>query len=187
MNTPWGEVVVCDAHIHFFSHSFFCSIAAQKSDLLLSASHQYPAVAVANILHWDAPPIEPETLAEIWSRELDRHGVSRAALIASVPGDESSVAAAVARFPGRFHGYFMVNPLAHDALERVDSALAAGLQGVCFFPAMHRYSINDPRVEPILQTASTRSGIVIFVHCGVLTVGIRQKVGLGSPFDMRYS
>ena len=67
------------------------------------------------------------------------------------------------------------------------SALAAGLQGICFFPAMHRYSMNDPRVEPILQAASTRAGIVIFVHCGVLTVGIRHKLGLGSPFDMRYS
>lgn len=187
MNTPWGEVAVCDAHIHFFSHSFFCSIAEQKNDPSLTASHRDAAAAIASILHWEAPPPEPEDLAEVWARELDGHGVSRAALIASIPGDEASVTSAVARFPGRFYGYFMVNPLASDALERVDKALAAGLQGICFFPAMHRYSMNDPRVEPILQTASTRSGIVIFVHCGVLTVGIRQKLGLGSPFDMRYS
>jgi predicted TIM-barrel fold metal-dependent hydrolase len=187
MNTPWGEVPVCDAHIHFFSYDFFCSIAAQKNDPSLTATHRDPAAAIANILQWDAPPREPELLAEVWVRELDRHGVFRAALIASVPGEEASVAAAVGRFPGRFKGYFMVNPLAHDALERVDNALAAGLQGICFFPAMHRYSMNDPRVEPILQAASTRTGIVIFVHCGVLTVGIRQKLGLGSPFDMRYS
>jgi len=185
MNTSWGEVEVCDAHIHFFSHSFYCSIAAQKNDLPLGSSD--PAQAVARILNWDAPPPDPQTLAGIWARELDRHGVSRAALIASVPGDEASVAAAVAAFPDRFHGYFMVNPLAAGALERMEGALAAGLQGICFFPAMHRYSMNDPRVEPILQAASTRAGIVIFVHCGVLTVGIRSKLGLGSPFDMRYS
>ena len=185
MHTSWGEVDVCDAHIHFFSHGFYCSIAAQKNDPALSAGD--PAQAVARILNWDAPPPDPQALAGIWTRELDRHGVSRAALIASVPGDEASVAAAVAAFPDRFQGYFMVNPLAAGALERVEAALAAGLRGICFFPAMHRYSMNDPRVEPILQAASTRAGIVIFVHCGVLTVGIRSKLGLGSPFDMRYS
>ena len=27
----------------------------------------------------------------------------------------------------------------------------------------------------------------MFVHCGVLTVGIRRKLGLPSPFDMRFS
>lgn len=187
MNTPWGEVDVCDAHVHFFSHNFFCSIAAQKSELLHGAGKGDPAGTVARLLSWDAPPPAPQELAEIWVRTLDRHGVSRAALIASIPGDEASVAEAVARFPSRFHGYFMVNPLEPGALERVESALASGLQGICFFPAMHRYSMNDHRVEPILQTASTRSGIVIFVHCGVLTVGIRHKLGLSSPFDMRYS
>jgi predicted TIM-barrel fold metal-dependent hydrolase len=185
MKTSWGEVDVCDAHVHFFSHSFYCSIAAQKNDLSLGSGD--PAQAIARVLNWDAPPPEPQGLAKIWARELDRHGVSRAALIASVPGDEASVAAAVAAFPDRFYGYFMVNPLAAGALERVESALASGLQVICFFPAMHRYSMNDPRVEPILQAASTRAGIVIFVHCGVLTVGIRSKLGLGSPFDMRYS
>jgi uncharacterized protein len=185
MHTSWGEVDVCDAHIHFFSHGFYRSIAAQKNDPSLSAGD--PAQAVARILNWDAPPPDPQALAGIWARELDRHGVSRAALIASVPGDEASVAAAVAAFPDRFYGYFMVNPLAEGALERVEAALAAGLRGICFFPAMHRYSMNDPRVEPILQAASTRAGIVIFVHFGVLTVGIRSKLGLGSPFDMRYS
>jgi predicted TIM-barrel fold metal-dependent hydrolase len=185
MNTSWGEVDVCDAHIHFFSHSFYCSIAAQKNDLSLSSGD--PAQAIARVLNWEAPPPEPQDLAKIWVRELDRYGVSRAALIASLPGDEASVAAAVAAFPDRIHGYFMVNPLAAGALERVECALASGLQGICFFPAMHRYSMNDPHVEPILQAASTRAGIAIFVHCGVLTVGIRSKLGLGSPFDMRYS
>jgi uncharacterized protein len=187
MQTYWGEIDVCDAHIHFFSHRFFCSIAEQKSDLLLSSTHVDPADAVAQILNWTPPPPDPASLAEIWASELDRRGVARAVLIASVPGDEPSVAAAVGRFPKRFYGYFMVNPLAPNALERVEGALAAGLRGLCFFPAMHRYSMNDHRVEPILQVASTLSGVVIFVHCGVLTVGIRQKMGLASPFDMRYS
>ena len=27
----------------------------------------------------------------------------------------------------------------------------------------------------------------MFVHCGVLSVGVREKLGLASPFDMRFS
>jgi len=186
MKTPWGEIDVSDAHVHFFSHEFFCLLARQKADLAIG-SEDNPAELVTRILNWETPPAGPPELAEIWTRELDRHGVARAALIASVPGEEMSVAAAVAHRPDRFYGYFMVNPLAADALERVEKALAAGLRGICFFPAMHRYPINDPRVDTILQLASTRTGVVIFVHCGLLTVGVRRKLGLASPFDMRYS
>jgi predicted TIM-barrel fold metal-dependent hydrolase len=186
MKTSWGEVDVCDAHVHFFSHGFYAAMARQTSDEALR-SVEDPTEAVALFLNWDPPPPGPGDLAEIWVKELDRRAVSRAALIASVPGDEKSVAAAIARFPSRFYGYFMVNPLAPEALERVEGGLASGLRGICFFPAMHRYSINDARVEPILQAASTRTGVVIFVHCGILTIGIRRKLGLSSLFDMRYS
>jgi hypothetical protein len=52
---------------------------------------------------------------------------------------------------------------------------------------MHRYSMHDERVGAILELASTRPGTVIFVHCGVLSVGVRRKLGLPSLFDMRYS
>jgi predicted TIM-barrel fold metal-dependent hydrolase len=184
MKTSWGEIPIGDAHIHFFSHAFFSALAAQRS---ASTDVDGAVQEVTRILGWTAPPTDPGELAEIWTRELDRQGVERAALIASVPGDEESTAAAIARFPKRFHGYFMVNPLAPDAVERVEAALAMGLQGICLFPAMHRYPIGDGRVELILQAASTYSGVVIFVHCGVLTVGVRRKLGLASPFDMRYS
>src|SRR5262245_39809236 len=186
MKTFWGELAVGDAHIHFFSHHFFSSLAAQKQDPSLDEGGM-AVETVAGILGWQAPPPDPRDLAELWARELDRQGVSRAALISSVPGDEPSVLAAVKRFPGRFYGYFMVNPLAPEALATVEVALTDGLQGICLFPAMHRYSITDPRVEPILQAASLRTGTAIFVHCGVLTVGVRRKLGLASPFDLRYS
>ena len=175
MNTVWGEISVTDAHIHFLSHGFFSALAGEDVE------------KTTGILGWTTPPADPKELAARWVNELDRHGVARAALISSLPGDEPSVAAAIAQFPRRFYGFFMLNPVAEGALERVESALGAGLQGICLFPAMHRYSMNDPRVEPILQAAETRTGVVIFVHCGVLTVGIRRKLGLASPFDMRYS
>jgi predicted TIM-barrel fold metal-dependent hydrolase len=142
---------------------------------------------VAAALAWAPPPEDPAELARIWAAELDRHGVARSALIASMPGDESSVAAALAACPGRFFGYFMFNPLEPDAAGRARAAFASGLQVVCLFPAMHRYSMHDARVEPVLQEAAAQPHRAVFVHCGVLTVGVRKKLGLPSPFDMRYS
>jgi predicted TIM-barrel fold metal-dependent hydrolase len=45
----------------------------------------------------------------------------------------------------------------------------------------------DPRVRPVLEAAAAHPGAIVFVHCGVLTVGVRRKLGLPSLFDMRYS
>jgi predicted TIM-barrel fold metal-dependent hydrolase len=97
------------------------------------------------------------------------------------------VIAAVKRHPQRFYGYFMLNGAAADAAERVQHALVSGLRGVCLFPAMHRYSIQDERLHPVFETVSQWPGTLVFVHCGVLTVGVRSKLGLASPFDMRFS
>ena len=132
--------------------------------------------------------MSPEALANCWATELDEQGVSRAAIIASVPGDEASVAAAVERHPARFVGYFMLDPTKEDAESRVVAALERGLRGVCLFPAMQGYSLHDARVARIVEIAAafgpaspSGAGPVMFVHCGVLSVGARQKLGLPSP------
>ncbi len=170
MQTRWGEIAVADAHCHFFSHRFFQALASQTGGSV---------EAVGAKLGWRLPGDEPGELGREWARELDRHGVARAALIASIPGDHGSVTAAAA-CPGRFFAYAMVNPL------EASGELAEGLDAVCLFPAMHRYAMHDARVRPLIAEAAAR-GCAVFVHCGVLTVGVRQKLGLPSPFDMRYS
>jgi predicted TIM-barrel fold metal-dependent hydrolase len=182
MLTPWGDFAVCDAHVHFFSPAFFARLATESGQTLAE---------IGRTLDWRIPP-SCEDLAAAWKRELDESSVARAALIASVPGDEDSVAAAVELHPERFWGFFMANPVAPDGatngVERVQKALAGGrMQGVCLFPAMHRYSVADPRVRPVFEAAAAHPGAIVFVHCGVLTVGVRRKLGLASRFDMRYS
>ena len=113
--------------------------------------------------------------------EIDRHQVGRAVLIASMPGDEASVAAAVARHPARFVGFFMVNPRAEAPSTRSRAALDEhGLRGVCLFPAMHRYSLQDARGRAHLRGRRGDAGRGVFVHCGVLSVGVRKKLGLPS-------
>ena len=179
METPWGALAVSDAHIHFFSHRFFAALAEQK---------KAPVDSLAPVLGWQIPGEDPTHLADTWVQELDRHGVSKAALIASVPGDQESVIGAVRAFPERFYGYMMVNPVAPSPVADVERALASGhIHGVCFFPAMHRYSIQDDRATAILDLLANNTRTVAFVHCGVLSVGVRKKLGLPSPFDMRFS
>jgi len=177
--SPWGPLAVADAHVHFFSHHFFTTLispaASQKPGLTLEAAGEH--------LGWVLPPQAPEKLAETWVHELDRQGVFASALIASVPGDEGSVVAAVRAFPDRFFAYAMVNP----------RTLTAGLptafsevRVACLFPAMHGYSIQDDCARPVFEWAQAHRRAV-FVHCGVLSVGVRKKLGLSSPFDMRFS
>jgi predicted TIM-barrel fold metal-dependent hydrolase len=168
--------MICDAHCHFFSQRFV-EILTRDTPFAGSDADAF------DVLGWDHPQ-SPELLADRWISELDRHGVSRVALIASAPGDEASVATAIARHPSRFVGFFMFNPVAAEAEQRLERALAAGLRVICLFPAMHGYELTDPRVASVFAAASL-AGARIFVHCGALTLGVRRKLGLPSPFNWR--
>jgi predicted TIM-barrel fold metal-dependent hydrolase len=180
MNTPWGDIEVADAHVHFFSSTFFKALAQQKGQ------PEQVRELIAQ-LGWDAP-IHNVALGERWAQELDRHGVASSVLMSSIPDDEASAAEAVRAFPNRFVGYFMFNPKAPDAAGRAARAFDdLGMKGLCLFPAMHRFSIQDDALEPVFALAEQRKNVVVFVHTGVLTVGVRKKLGLASKFDMSLS
>jgi uncharacterized protein len=166
--------MINDAHCHFFSSRF----------LELLAPDGGGAGAIAHRLQWD-PPGTPSELGDRWVAELDRHDVGRVALIASIPGDAVSVAEAAAHHPDRLAGLFMHNPRAADSESTLERAFGEmKMRGACLFPAMHGYPLDDECVEPVFRAAA-RHGGVVFVHCGVLTVGVRKKLGLPSRFDLR--
>jgi predicted TIM-barrel fold metal-dependent hydrolase len=190
-------VTINDTHCHFFSTELFAALARQRQppgpppprgslmEAMQEDEHRRLAVAMCDELGWE-PPGSAYTLADRWVRELDAHGVARAALIASVPSDETSVAAAVAKHPGRFVGFFMLDPSAGDPVARTKRALGElGLRGICLFPSMHHVPLHDDRVHRIVSVAASHPGAAVFVHCGVLSVGVRKKLGLPSRFDLR--
>ena len=167
--------MINDCHVHFFSPSFFAGLADPER--------------LAN-LGWEFPE-SVDALGARWVAELDKHGVQKAALIASLPGDADSVALAVAHNPDRFVGFFMLDPTRKDAIDYAKRALDEGLRTICLFPAMHGYFLHDQRVNDVFDLAASRRGgtvgpVAVFVHCGVLSIGIRKKLGLPSPFDIRY-
>src|SRR5687767_12758113 len=168
--------MINDGHIHFFSPSFFAGLGADRK-------------AVAS-LGWELPD-SVETLGDRWVAELDAHQIEKAALIASLPGDADAVAKAVALNSNRFVGFFMLDPTREDAIAYAERALDEGLRTICLFPAMHRYWLYDDRVARVFELAAGRRGgtvdpIAVFVHCGVLSVGVRKKLNLPSPFEMRF-
>jgi uncharacterized protein len=168
--------MICDGHIHFFSPSFFAGLGADPR-----------AVAA---LGWEHPD-STEALAARWVTELDAHGLDKAALIASLPGDVDAVAKAVALYSSRFVGFFMLDPTREDAMTYAQRALDEGMRTICLFPAMHRYALHDERVSRVFELAAGRRGgtvepVSVFVHCGVLSVGVRKQLNLPSPFEMRF-
>jgi uncharacterized protein len=174
--TPWGKIEIADAHVHFFSPAFFRSLAEQKNNEF-----------VAGMLGWDEPT-SSEALAMRWAAELDRRQVSRAMLVASIPNDTESVGAAVEAYPDRFSAVYMTNPMLPSADIRFQSAYKEDhVSGVFLFPAMHHYSLHDDKVCALMQVVLGHPNPVVYVHCGILSVGFRKKLGLPSYFDMRYS
>jgi uncharacterized protein len=164
--------MINDAHCHFFSTQFFAPLGGDAALVKLG---------------WDSPGTADD-LADRWVAALDVARVSRAALIASVPGDAASAGAAIRRHRDRFVGFFMVDPTQPDATVYAANAIDTfGMRAICLFPAMHRFSTQDERVQRLFHVAAARPGTAIFVHCGVLSVGVRGKLGLPSPFDMRFS
>jgi predicted TIM-barrel fold metal-dependent hydrolase len=96
----------------------------------------------------------------------------------------------VARHPSRFVGFFMLDPTSPDAPRRAERAVQElKLRGICLFPAMQRYSLHEPSVKAVLDIVTMHqksAPAAVFVHCGALSVGVRQKLGLPSRFDVRH-
>ncbi len=184
MQTAFGDIAVLDAHAHFFSHRFFQGLL---EPIKARFAGKDPYAAMGEELKLELPEADPAKLAARWVAEMDLKGVQRMVLMASAVGDEESAAAAVKAFPERITGYFMLDPTKPDAAVRVRRALKdMGLRGVALFPAMHHFSAADARAWPIYEAAAEH-GAMVFVHFGLLKIAIRDRLGLPSKFDMRYS
>jgi predicted TIM-barrel fold metal-dependent hydrolase len=171
--------MIADAHCHFFSAGFFRALGRD-----LVSEGEDGAEVLPDRLGWDRPGSDAE-LTDRWVAGMDEAGVDRCLLIASLPGDETSVGVAVQHAPARVRGAFMVNPGAPDATGRVERGFGElGLSTACLFPAMHHVAVGDPRSLEVFE-AARRFNRAVFVHCGVLSVGVRAKLGLPSPFDLR--
>jgi predicted TIM-barrel fold metal-dependent hydrolase len=171
-------MTVHDSHCHFLSSRFFEALGMERHRVATRGED------VARVLGWD-PPGEPAELADRWVAELDRNRVGRVALIASVPGDEDSVAGAVKRHPARFVGFFVMNPTMPGAIDRARHAFEhLGMRCVCLFAALHQYTLDSDKVAELFDVVRANHGAV-FAHCGYLSIEARVRLGLPSVVDLR--
>ena len=173
--TPWGGIEIADAHVHFFSPAFFQSLAEQKNNEF-----------VAKLLGWDEPA-SSEALAMRWAAELDKNKIARAMLIASIPNDTTSVAAPSKPAPLTSRASTWPSPHPGADIRFNTAHTDDRVRGVFLFPSMHHYSLHDDKVSRLLQVVAGHPNPIVYVHCGVLSVGFRKTLGLPCPFDMRYA
>jgi predicted TIM-barrel fold metal-dependent hydrolase len=49
---------------------------------------------------------------------------------------------------------------------------------------MHHVPLDDPRTMRVVETAAANPGTAVFVHCGLLSIGVRDTLALPSRFDL---
>jgi len=174
---------IVDLHSHFFSAAFFRALA-ERSPLPGDPGDRLAAVARKTGIEI---PVSDEDLLARWMAELDRHGVDHLCTFASGPEEVPVVCAAAAASRGRLSAFGWVDPRSAQTAADVRRLLASGaIRGVLAFPAMHHYLIGGPESKPLLEALSDHEA-VIFVHCGLLVVKLRDLLGLPRPQDLSFA
>ena len=175
---------VWDAHVHFFSFSFFKTLIKMKGGET-SVSDEF--VLLKERYGIETPPISPVQLAKRWIEEMEKYGISKLVLFSSVPEDTLSVSTAVTAFPDKFIGFFMLNPLAEKIdLEIKHAVENMGMRGMILFPALYHIHVYDELLERVYLLAEEYR-LVVFVHFGILKIPIREMIGVKDQIDGTYS
>jgi len=173
-----------DFHSHFFSASFFRALA-EKSPLPGTVETRLAQVAARAGL--ELPPDDDTAHLARWMAELDRHAVEHLCTFASAPEEIPAVCAAAERSGGRISAFALVDPRAEGAAARVRALLEAGrVRGALVFPALHHFDVGRAEARPLLQALSDHRA-VLFVHCGMLVVKLRDLLGLPRTQDLAYA
>ncbi len=177
-------MTIQDAHTHFFSRPFFETLAtlsprSESNEVLLSE------VADATGIEVPGPDIDAHT--DRWLEEMGAAGVERMVTFASLPTEAEAVAQAGRRSKGRLLPYTVVDPTAATANDFAQRALSElGFRGLLTFPAMHHFLPDDPRCHDIYSMAQ-QAGAPVIVHCGILSVKLRDLLGLPRPYDLSFA
>jgi len=170
-----------DFHTHWFSRTYFETLAAQSP---LPGTTAEKLAAVAAKAGFELPPADDEAHRARWIAELDRHQVDHIVAFGSVPEETPVVARAAAASNGRVSAMALVNPLSEGAPKRIDELLAKGaIKGVLAFPALHRYAVDGDKARELWAVLDAHAAIA-YVHCGLFVVKVRDLLGLPRTHDV---
>ncbi len=175
-----------DAHLHFFSYEFFITLAR----LVTQRTGEAPEPLLARTAEeagFELPPTDPIEHLQRWLAEMDRHGVDRAAVFASLPEEAEPLRDACADAEDRLIPLTMVNPVSQNGAAFARQALTEmGFRGILLFPSLHHFDLLDDACRPILEAARASQAVVL-VHCGILEIKVRDLLGLPRPYNIAYA
>jgi predicted TIM-barrel fold metal-dependent hydrolase len=175
---------VIDFHAHFFSRPFFETLASQSP---LPGTVESRLESVADRTGIEIPSADLRAHVDRWIAELDAAGVDHMVTFASLPEEAPAVAEALGLAKSRLSGCALLNPRADGALETLRGHFEErGFRGVLLFPAMHHFRLHDGEFSALLELLDEKEAIV-FVHCGVLVVKLRDLLGLPRPYDLSFA
>jgi predicted TIM-barrel fold metal-dependent hydrolase len=179
--------------MHFFSREFFRLLAGQAAvGRLLSetgrAAHVEEILAeLAEKAGIEIPLSDPAAHARRWLGELDRHGIARAVVFASMPLEADAVLAGARAGQGRLIPYLLVDPTTPEGIDTARRGIAErGFRGLLLFPALHRFDPALPALDPLYREAESR-GAPVVVHCGLLAIKLRDLLGVRPAYDLRFA
>ncbi|MEN3039593.1 MAG: amidohydrolase family protein [Candidatus Kryptonium sp.] len=175
---------IWDAHVHFFSFNFFKTLIKIKGEETRLGDE---FTALKERYGIEAPPVSPVQLARRWIEEMQKYGISKIVLLASIPEDTLSVSTAIVAFPDKFIGFFTLNPLSENVDLEIKRAVEnMGMKGFILFPALYHIHVNDELLERVYIIAEEYR-LVIFAHFGILKIPVREAIGLRDQIDISYA
>jgi predicted TIM-barrel fold metal-dependent hydrolase len=177
-------MTIQDAHTHFFSRPFFETLATLSPR---QEDNESLLTEVADATGIEIPSADVDAHTDRWLEQMGTHGVERMVTFASLPTEAEAVAQAARRARGRLLPYTLVDPTAETATSFVERAFGElGFRGLLTFPAMHHFLPDDHTCHDIYAMAQASSAPVI-VHCGILSVKLRDLLGLPRPYDLSFA
>jgi hypothetical protein len=175
---------IFDCHLHFFSRDFFAALVRQKDP---AAEMERTLNDLAQRAKIEIPPSNIRAHLNRWLAELERNGVERAVVFASLPEEAAAVAEALPHSGKRFIGFCMANPTAEGAVHRVHKlAHDCGYRGVMLFPALHHFHVSEASLLPFFE-AVAQCRLHVLAHFGILQVKLRDALGLPRVYDSRFA
>jgi len=120
-------------------------------------------------------------LAFDWVRD-ERGAPDREASTFQVP--DSYAADIAARYPARCEWIASIHPLARDALDRLDEAVARGARAVKWLPQVHRIDPASPRCDAFYRKLAALR-IPLLTHAGAEQAVRSAAEHLGNPLRLR--
>ncbi|MGA3246200.1 MAG: amidohydrolase family protein [Bacteroidota bacterium] len=170
-----GLFKIFDAHVHFYSHSYFRFLVRQKTNRLDFNAELKNLATKGRI---EIPGEDPVILAKRWIEIIDKWKIERVMLFSSIPGDEDAVVKAVQAFPSRFTGIFTIDPNSNLLIQNAEKRLKQDkLRGILLTPSLFHISVNDAWLDPLYHLCQETKAIV-FTQFGKVTIKPREYAGI---------